>query len=105
LGILLLGGLLMSLGCLASALTHSQILAAMLTLTAGFTLFLLSFFAEQLTASSTWQAEVLSHLALIDQMNDFARGLIDTRYVVLLVSLAFIGLFLTLRALETRRWK
>src|SRR5258708_523062 len=31
--------------------------------------------------------------------------LVDTRYVVLLLSLAFIGLFLTLRALETRRWK
>jgi len=104
-GILLLGGLLMSLGCLASALTRSQILAAMLTLTAGFTFFLLSFFAEQMAANSTWQAEVLSHLALIDQMNDFARGLIDTRHVVLLLSLAFIGLFLTLRALETRRWK
>lgn len=104
-GILLLGGLLMSLGCLASALTRSQILAAMLTLTAGFTFFLLSFFAEQAAGNPTWQAEVFSHLALIDQMNDFARGLIDTRHVVLLVSLAFIGLFLTLRALETRRWK
>jgi ABC-2 type transport system permease protein len=74
-------------------------------LTAGFTFFLLSFFAEHMAANSTWQAEVFSHLALVDQMNDFARGLIDTRYVVLLVSLAFIGLFLTLRALETRRWK
>lgn len=104
-GIALLGGLLMSLGCLASALTRSQILAAMLTMTGGFTLFLLSFFAEQLPATSTWQVEVLSRLALIEQMNDFARGLIDTRYVLLLVSMTFIGLFLTLRVLETRRWK
>ena len=38
-------------------------------------------------------------------MNDFARGLVDTRHVVFYVSLTFLFLFLTLRVVESRRWK
>jgi ABC-2 type transport system permease protein len=105
LGVFLLGGVFMSLGCFASALTRSQIIAAMLSLTFGFTLFLLSFLASHAPGSGGWQAEVLSHLALIDQMNDFARGVVDTRSVVSYVSFTILFLFLTLRVVESRRWK
>ena len=55
LGIFLLGGLFMSLGCFASALTRSQIIAAMISLTFGFTLFLLSFLASHLPVDGGWQ--------------------------------------------------
>jgi gliding motility-associated transport system permease protein len=105
LGIFLLGGVFMSMGCFASSITRSQIIAAMVTLTLGVTLFLLSFLASHLDAVTTWQTRALSHLALFDQMNDFARGLIDTRYVVFYVSMTVLFIFLTLRVVESRRWK
>lgn len=105
LGIFLLGGLFMSLGCFASALTHSQIIAAMISFTLGFTLFLLSFLPGHVTGMTNWQTEVLSHVAMFDHMNDFARGLVDTRHVVFYLSLTFLFLFLTLRVVESRRWK
>jgi ABC-2 type transport system permease protein len=54
---------------------------------------------------STWQAQVLSSLAFFEQMHDFARGVIDTRPVVLYISLTLFFLFLTLRIIESRRWK
>jgi hypothetical protein len=38
-------------------------------------------------------------------MRDFARGVVDTRSVVLLLSMTFFFLFLTLRVVESRRWK
>ncbi|EEF61534.1 ABC transporter permease [Pedosphaera parvula] len=104
-GIFLLGGVFMSMGCFASALTRSQMIAAMMALTFGFTLFLLSFLASRLDMVTSWQTEALSHLALFDQMNDFARGLIDTRYVIFYVSLTVLFLFLTLRVVQSRRWK
>ncbi|MDB6124728.1 MAG: type transporter [Pedosphaera sp.] len=104
LGIFLLGGVFMSLGCFASALSRSQIIAAMLSLSFGFTLFVLSFLASQLPVNNGWQTEVLSHFALIDQMNDFARGVVDTRSVVFYVSTTVLFLFLTLRVVESRRW-
>ena len=38
-------------------------------------------------------------------MDDFARGVVDTRAVVFYVSATFFFLFLTLRVVESRRWK
>src|SRR5581483_816021 len=82
LGIALLGGLFMSLGCFASALTRTQIIAAMISFTLGFTLFLLSFLPGHLPLTAGWVGTILSYFALADHMNDFARGLVNTRYVV-----------------------
>jgi len=38
-------------------------------------------------------------------MHDFSRGIVDTRPVVLYLSLTLFFLFLTLRVVESRRWK
>ncbi|HOX56415.1 MAG TPA: ABC transporter permease [Candidatus Paceibacterota bacterium] len=105
LGLLLLGGVFISLGCFASALTRSQGIAAMLSLVFGASLFLLGYLASQLPASESWQGQVLGCFALFEQMHDFARGIVDTRPVMLLASLTVFFLFLTLRVVESRRWK
>ena len=105
LGILLLGGLFVSAGCCASALTRSQVIAAMISLVFGASVFLLSYLASQLPAQDNWQTQVLSWFDLFGRMRDFARGVVDTRPVVLLVSLTLFFLFLTLRVVEGRRWK
>jgi ABC-2 type transport system permease protein len=105
LGILLLGGLFISLGCCASALTRSQVIAAMISLVFGASVFLLGYLANHPPAQETWQSQVLGCFDLFKQMRDFARGVMDTRPVVLLVSLTFFFLFLTLRVVESRRWK
>jgi ABC-2 type transport system permease protein len=105
LGIGLLGALFLSLGCFASALTRSQMVAAMVTLAGGVSFFALGYLAEQVEAGASWQSQVLSHLALFDQMHGFARGVVDTGAVVLHGSLTFFFLFLTLRAVESRRWR
>lgn len=103
-GIGLLGCVFIGLGCFASALTRSQMAASMIGLTLGVGLFLLSFLAERLPAGN-WTAQVLSLFALPDQMHDFSRGIVDTRFVLFYLSLAFLFLFLTLRVVESRRWK
>jgi len=105
LGILLLGALFISLGCCASALTRSQVIAAMMSLGIGASVFLLGYFASELPVHNTWQSQVLGCFALFKQMHDFVRGVVDTRPVVLLVSLTSFFLFLTLRVVESRRWK
>ena len=105
LGIVLLGGVLISLGCCASALTRSQVIAAMISLVFGASVFLLGYLASQLPAQENWQTQVLSCFALFEQMHDFARGVVDTRAVVLLLSLTGFFLFMTLRVVESRRWK
>jgi ABC-2 type transport system permease protein len=105
LGLVLLGGVFVALGCCASALTRSQIIAAIVTLVAGGSLTLLGFLAGNVQTTAAWQSQSLASFALFNQMQDFARGVVDTRPVVLYVSLTFLFLFLTLRLVESRRWK
>lgn len=104
LGIFLLGCLFLSLGCFASALTRSQMTAAMITLAFCTGLFLLKFLSDRVPGAN-WQSQALSLFALPDQMHDFSRGVVDTRSVVLCLSLTLFFLFLTLRVVESRRWK
>ncbi|MEY2466634.1 MAG: gliding motility-associated transport system permease protein [Verrucomicrobiota bacterium] len=104
LGIFLLGCLFISLGCFASSLSRSQMTAAMIALALSVGLFLISFLAEQLPAAD-WKSQALAMFNLQDQMHDFAHGMVDTRSVVLCLSVAFFFLFLTLRVIESRRWK
>jgi ABC-2 type transport system permease protein len=104
LGIFLTGCLFLSLGCFASAISRTQMGAAMISFVLGVTLFSLGFLAEALPATAQWQSQALSYFGLFEQMHDFARGVVDTRTVTFYVSATFFFLFLTLRAVESRRW-
>ena len=81
------------------------VLAVMVTLVMGVSLFALGFLGEKLPADSSWQWQILGCFALFEQMRDFTRGVVDTRTVVLYLSLTLFFLFLTLRIVESRRWK
>ncbi|SRR5258708_880125 len=105
LGIVLFGSVFVSVGCCASALTRSQVIAAMMSLLFGASIFLLGFLAAQFAAHPGWWGQVLVCFNLFEQMHDFARGIVDTRPVILALSLTFLFLFLTLRVVESRRWK
>ena len=105
LGIFLVGSLFLSLGCFASSLTRSQMTAVMVSFVLGTSLFSLGFVALVLPTQADWQSQVLSHFNLFDQMHDFARGVVDTRTVIFYVSTTLLFLFLTLRVVESRRWK
>ena len=104
LGIFLTGCLFLSLGCFASAISRTQMGAAIISFVLGVTLFSLGFLAEALPATAQWQSQALSYFGLFEQMHDFARGVVDTRTVTFYVSATFFFLFLTLRAVESRRW-
>jgi len=105
LGIFLVGCLFLSLGCFASSISRTQMGAAMVSFVLGVTLFSLGFLAEALPATAQWQSQALSYFGLFEQMHDFARGVVDTRTVTFYVTATFFFLFLTLRAVESRRWK
>jgi len=104
-GIVLMGCFYISLGCFASALTRSQIIAAMISLVIGLGLFILSLRSLVPAPSIDWAARVFSYISVVEHMEDFARGLMDTRHVVFYLSLTLFFLFLTLKVVESRRWK
>jgi ABC-2 type transport system permease protein len=77
----------------------------MISLMFGCSLFLIGVLADHIPLHATWQTEVLASLSFFEQMHDFARGVVDTRSIVLYLSLTLFFLFLTLRVVESRRWK
>ena len=105
LGILLIGCVYMSLGVYSSSLTQSQPVAAMVSLAFGISLFLIGFVALRFPNPSTLAGRVFAHISMIEHMRDFARGVVDTRYLTFYLSLTFFFLFLTLKSVESRRWK
>ena len=104
LGIFLLGCPFLACGCFASSLTRSQMVAAMISLVFSLGLFFMSFLPDLLPMAD-WVSQAASLFRLRDQLHDFVRGVVDTRPVVLYLSLTFVFLFLTLRVVESRRWK
>ena len=104
LGIFLIGCLFISLGCFASAITNSQMAAAMVSFVLGMSLFSLAFLAKALPPNSDL-TQIMPYFNLFDQMDSFARGVVDTRVVGFYLSASFFFLFLTLRVVESRRWK
>ncbi len=104
LGILLVGSLFMSLGCFASSLTRSQMAAAMISFVLGMSLFALGFLAK-IPGTAAWTSQLIAYFNLFDQMHDFARGVVDTRAVIFYATTTLVFLFLTLRVVESRRWK
>jgi len=105
LGIVLFGSVYIAIGCFASALTSSQIVAAMIAFGVGLMLFLVSFLSTILPAPSPAQAIFFSQISIVEHMRDFFRGIIDTRHVSFYLTLTCFFLVLTLKVVETRRWK
>jgi len=105
LGIGLLGALFLAMGCFASSLTRTQTVAAVLGFLFGVSLFLLGFVAGRLAQGNTWTAAVFGQLTLFEHMQDFTRGIVDVRPVVCYASLTALFLYLTVRVVESRRWK
>ncbi len=105
LGILLLGGLYISVGCFASALTRNQIIAAITSFALGISLFYLSFISLAFAQETGWRAQFFAQVGMIEQMQDFARGVVDTRPLIYYLSMTVLFLFLTCKVVESRRWK
>jgi ABC-2 type transport system permease protein len=58
-----------------------------------------------MAGQSRWTEKLVAQLSLIEHMRDFARGVVDIRALVFYLSLTILFLFLTLRTVESRRWK
>ena len=102
LGYLLLGGTFIGVGVLASSLTENQIVAVLLAFGALLLLWLIDWSAS---FAGPTAAKILSYMSIIQHLQDFQRGVIDTGDVVFYLSFTFFTLFLTTRVLESRRWR
>ena len=102
LGLILYGSAALSIGLLASSLTNNQIVA----LAVGFgILFILTLIGQASTLVDGTASTILFQLGLTSHLSDFSRGVVDTNHIIYYVSVTAVFLFLTVRSLETRRWR
>jgi ABC-type transport system involved in multi-copper enzyme maturation permease subunit len=105
LGLALAGAMFLAIGLLVSSLVRSQMVAALVSLVLCL-LFIVGRFLWPDLDTGTWKGQVLSFFTVPRHFyRDFTRGVVDTRNVVLYGSVAVFCLFLTVRSLESRRWR
>lgn len=102
LGLLLMGGCFISIGLFVSSLTKNQIVAAVITFTTFLMLWVINWLGE--SSGETTRA-ILSYLSITEHFEDFVRGVIDTKHLVYYVSFITFGLFLTMRSVDSERWR
>ncbi len=101
LGIALLGVLFLAIGTLTSALVKNQIVAAIFAFALLIVVFSLGL-VENLVSGGILK-DALGYMNLWEHMDDFSKGIVDTRHVVYLISGAGFFLFLATRALEASK--
>ncbi len=104
LGVVLLGFMFLAVGTLASTLSTNQLIAAIIAFAAMVLLFSIGL-VEQLMTSSSVLRDALAHMNLWTQMDDFAKGIVDTRHVVYQLSMGVLFLFLAAKSLEVKKWR
>jgi ABC-2 type transport system permease protein len=60
---------------------------------------------EQLLVSSSVIRDALGHMNLWTHMDDYAKGIVDTRHVVYELSVGMLFLFLASKSLEVKKWR
>jgi len=102
LGLLMMGGCFISVGLLISSLTKNQIVAAMVTFAVFLMLWVINWIGS--FVGPTTQA-VLQHLSITEHFDDFAKGIVDTKHLVYYASFMAFGLFLTMKSVDSERWR
>jgi ABC-2 type transport system permease protein len=102
LGLLLMGGCFLSIGLFISSTTKNQIVAGVATFAVFLVLWIVSWFGDSV---GPWGREILSYLSITDHLDDFTKGIVDTKHVVYYVSFITFGLFLTAKSVDSERWR
>jgi len=102
LGLLLQGSGFIAAGLFFSSTTKNQMAAGAATFVVLLLFWIIGWFAD--SAGPTLSA-ILSYLSITQHFDDFGKGVIDTKHVVFYVSFIAFWLFLTVKSMDTERWR
>ena len=102
LGLVLLGMMYVAIGILASSLTRAQVIAFVVAFFPLLFLHLLGLFAGSMP--SPWRS-IVRVAGTIAHCEDFNRGIVAVTHIVYFLAITVYALFLTVKVLESRRWR
>ena len=100
-GLMLMGMSVVSIGLWASSLSSSQVIAACITYGLCMMLWLMQMLDEFVPTLK----ERLGTLGIMTHLESFARGNLSSHDVVYYLALCMLFLFLTVRVLDSRKWR
>jgi ABC-2 type transport system permease protein len=103
--LLLIGMFYTSIGCLASVLTRNQIVAAIISFASICLMFFLGLLSYLVLNVSPQLRDFTAYFSAIEHMLEFSMGMIDTRPIVLYLSMTVFTLYLTCQIFQSRRWR
>lgn len=101
LGMLLLGGSFIAVGLVFSSLTRNQVVAGFLS----FGTFLFLWLIEYAESWAGSLAGLVTFLSVTKHIENFAKGVLDSRDVFYYLSFIVFGLFLTRQSVDSLRWR
>lgn len=105
LGLFALGAAMNSMGLWASSLTRNQIVAAIISFVANLFLLLTEMLRDLLPRTAEFE-QFLDYVGVMNHFrNEFLRGVVDLRFLGFYAVWVALFLFLSVRAIETRRWR
>jgi ABC-2 type transport system permease protein len=102
LGLLLLGMSFIAMGLFFSSLGENQIVAGTLTFGVGLFFLIIGWVTPFV---SPGMAKVVSQLSILEHLDNFTKGIIDTNDIVYYCNFTLFFLFLSSRVLESNRWR
>jgi ABC-2 type transport system permease protein len=103
LGTVGIGSLFLSIGLFMSSLTKNQVVAAVGSFAIIFLTFIPAFL--EFLINDPKLRDAVQYLNLYQHMDEFSKGIVDTRHLVYYVSVSALFLFLASRALEAAKGK
>ncbi len=102
LGLFLVGGIYLSIGLFTSSLTENQIISFL----SCFALLLILWIIDNIRYYFVPLIdELIKNLSIIEALRDFSMGILDTKNLILFVSIISLFLFLTQRVIDSHRWR
>jgi ABC-2 type transport system permease protein len=101
-GQLLLGCCFLSIGLLFSTFTRNQLIAGSMTF---FVLLLLWIVDWSSQYSGSWWGDLAHYVSLTPHIENFSKGIIDLKDTVYYLSVIALGLFISVRSVESVRWR
>jgi len=102
LGLLLMGSCFLSIGLFVSSTTKNQVVAGAATFVVALLLWIISWLGSSFGPTV---GAVMSYLSITEHFEDFSKGVIDTKHLIYYFSVIAFGLFLTVKSVDTERWR
>ena len=101
-GFFLIGATFMAIGVFISSMTESQVVAAVISFAVAFIIWLGNNVLTNI--GSSFVSAIASSISMLSRYQNFADGIVGFAPVFYYISLSALFVFLTVRAIERRRW-